>query len=275
MDKSATLPLTEAIKLFSDEQAAERMFIEARWPDGILCPFCESSNIQPRPARKPAPFRCNSCRKDFSIKTNTVMHGSNLSVGTWALAAYLLTTNPKGISSLRLAEYLGVTQKTAWHLAHRIRRAWEQPDPVFAGPVEVDEVYRRSRKRNRAVRKQRDGSYPASFVPSPEATLRLLVCIGTLLQCGYSCPLRQGAIIAQSYSSSDFTHAPDQSDDPSYDCPAEEQVEERDSPLMLMVSTYRYCPRNQIAYAQDSDGNCHDESHEHPPTTFVTQTAQD
>ena len=100
----STIPLFEAVNRFSDEQATERMFIEARWPDGVCCPFCDSDNITPRPSRKPAPFRCNSCRKDFSVKTHTVMHGSNLSLGTWALATYLLTTNPKGIPSLRLAE---------------------------------------------------------------------------------------------------------------------------------------------------------------------------
>ena len=111
-DNRNSISLVEAVNRFSDEEATEHMFIEARWPDGIHCPFCDSENITPRPSRKPAPFRCNSCRKDFSVKTNTVMHGSNLSLDQWALAAYLLTTNPKGISSLRLAEYLGVTQKT-------------------------------------------------------------------------------------------------------------------------------------------------------------------
>ena len=135
----STIPLFEAVNRFSDEQATERMFIEARWPNGVACPFCGSLGVKDRPTRKPAPFRCYDCHKDFSVKTGTIMHSSNLSLSTWALATYLLTTNPKGIPSLRLAEYLGVTQKTAWHLAHRIRRSWEQDNGLFAGPVEVDE----------------------------------------------------------------------------------------------------------------------------------------
>ena len=137
----AKLSLTDAIQHFAVEAKAEATFIQSRWPNGVLCAFCDSCNVTPRASRKPAPFRCNDCRKDFSVKTNTVMHGSNLPLSKWALATYLLITNPKGMPSVRLAEYLGVTQKTAWHLAHRIRKSWERETGLFAGPVEVDETY--------------------------------------------------------------------------------------------------------------------------------------
>ena len=131
------ISLVDAVKRFSDEVEAERLFVDARWPDGVRCVKCDSANVSPRPTRKPAPFRCNDCRFDFSVKVGTVMEGSNLSLSKWAIAAYLMTTNLKGVSSMKLHRDLGITQKTAWHLAHRIRKAWECNTGFFGGPVEA------------------------------------------------------------------------------------------------------------------------------------------
>ena len=141
------MSLVEAVKQFGDEEAAEQWFIEARWPSGIACPDCGSLAVNCITSRRPAPFRCTDCRRAFSIKTGTVMQGSNLPLGKWGLAMYLLTTNLKGVSSMKLHRDLGITQKAAWHLAHRIRKAWERPQGPFAGPVEVDETYVGGRKK--------------------------------------------------------------------------------------------------------------------------------
>ena len=69
------------------------------------------------------------------------MHGSNLPLSKWGIAIYLMTTSLKGVSSMKLHRDLGITQKSAWHLAHRIRKAWESEQGLFGGPVEVDETY--------------------------------------------------------------------------------------------------------------------------------------
>ena len=87
------------------------------------------------------PFRCKDCRKHFSVKVGTVMQDSKLGLQVWLLAVYLLNTGLKGTSSMKLHRDLGVTQKTAWHLAHRIREGMDVDDFLFSGPVEADETY--------------------------------------------------------------------------------------------------------------------------------------
>ena len=96
------LSLVEAVEIFGDEAATEQMFIKVRWPNGMCCPRCGSVEVRERPKRRPMPFRCRDCRRDFSVKTGTVMQGSNLPLGKWALAAYILNTNLKGVSSTKL-----------------------------------------------------------------------------------------------------------------------------------------------------------------------------
>ena len=139
---------------FPDDATAEQWFIETRWPDGVHCPACDSDNVQERKSRKPQPYRCRECRKDFSVKTGTLMQGSNLGYRVWALAFYLMSTGIKGTSSMKLHRDLGITQKTAWHLAHRIRETWADNTPSFAGPVEVDEMYAGGKNANKHAHKK-------------------------------------------------------------------------------------------------------------------------
>ncbi len=137
------ITLTEPIRMFPDNDTAEAFFADERWPSGPGCPQCGSVNVQTGAAHKTMPYRCreDGCRKRFSVKTGTVMEGSNLGYQTWALASYLLTTSLKGVSSMKLHRELGITQKSAWHLAHRLRKAWADAPPEFEGPVEADETY--------------------------------------------------------------------------------------------------------------------------------------
>ena len=135
------ISLIEAVQIYGTEEAAETWFINQRWTDGIQCPHCESSRITIRENRKPMPFHCRDCRKYFSVRTNSVLQSSNIPLHKWALAYFLFSTNLKGVSSMKLHRDLGIGQKAAWHLAHRIRESWNETAERFAGPVEADETY--------------------------------------------------------------------------------------------------------------------------------------
>ena len=148
------ITLMDVVKQFDTEAKAETWFVEQRWPDGVTCPFCQSQEVSPRPSRKPQPFRCRSCRRDFSVKTGTVLHSSNIPLSKWAIGFYLFMTNLKGVSSMKLHRDLGVSQKSAWHMAHRIRETLDTTGGKFAGPVEADETYIGGLEKNKHASKK-------------------------------------------------------------------------------------------------------------------------
>ena len=142
------ITLSELLTMFSDDESAEEWFTQCRWPNGVRCAYCDSKRVQEgkHPNQR---YWCSDCRRHFSVKTNTVMHRSRLGLQKWAIALYQMVTNIKGVSSMKLSRDLGVTQKTAWHLAHRIREAWEDVVEQFFGPVEADETYIGGLERNK------------------------------------------------------------------------------------------------------------------------------
>ncbi len=160
------ISLIDAVKQFSDEAKAEAWFIEQRWPNGVACPHCGDTNVATVKNRKPQPYRCRGCRKHFSVKTKTLLHSSNLPLSQWAIAFYLYSTNLKGVSSMKLHRDLGISQSSAWYMAHRIRGMWNAQADKFAGPVEVDETYIGGKERNKhESRKQHAGRGPVGKTP--------------------------------------------------------------------------------------------------------------
>ena len=135
------ISLLELFEMFPDEDSARTWFEETRWPNGRACAKCGSVNTREVPNEKPMPYWCSDCRSYFSVKTGTVMQSSQLPMRKWAIAVYQMMTSLKGVSSMKLHRDLKITQKSAWHLMHRIREAMRSDDPLFRGPVEVDETY--------------------------------------------------------------------------------------------------------------------------------------
>jgi transposase-like protein len=138
MSKS-TISTFELFDKFPDKETA-RVYIEGRlWPQGPRCPVCGLG--ERITTRKGGFYRCNQCKEDFTARTGTIFERSHVPLHKWVYAMYLLVTARKGISSLQLAKEIGITQKSAWFLLHRLREACGDDFKKLCGIIEIDETY--------------------------------------------------------------------------------------------------------------------------------------
>lgn len=140
--------LLEAIKYFADADRALNFVASIRWPDSkVTCPVCNTANVGFLATRRL--WKCRVCSKQFSVKVGTIFEDSPLGLDKWLPAFWMIVNAKNGISSCELARALGVTQKTAWFMLHRIRLALQDGSICgFAGNVEVDETFIGGKARN-------------------------------------------------------------------------------------------------------------------------------
>jgi len=155
MESKNKLPesLQEAIVYFSDLDCAHKFATALRWPNGIECPRCGSKEHSYISTRRF--WFCKGCKKQFTVKVASIFEDSPLGMDKWMLAVWLIVTCKNGISSYEVANHLGITQKSAWHLIHRVRRAMQSGSfSKLSGEVEVDETFIGGKARNMHVSKR-------------------------------------------------------------------------------------------------------------------------
>src|SRR5947207_493257 len=137
-----------SLRPISDDEA--RATLERlRWPNGPICPKCggvepyKLSKQKRTAGTRPGLYKCRACRQQFTVTVGTLLEDSKIPLGKWVMAIHLLCASKKGMSAHQLHRMLGITYKSAWFLAHRIRYAMTQPplSDRLRGIVEIDETY--------------------------------------------------------------------------------------------------------------------------------------
>ena len=148
MDKQPTT-LLEAVRYFSDLEVATQHVAQTRWPDGPVCPACGTVDKDHYYLKGRRVWKCRACKKQFSVKVGTIFEDSPIGLDKWLPAMWIIANAKNGVSSCEIHRAIGVTQKTAWFMMHRIRLAMQQGSiEKLSGEVEADETYIGGKARN-------------------------------------------------------------------------------------------------------------------------------
>ncbi len=146
--------LLQATRYFADPDVCVEFVAAMRWPEGVVCPHCEGKKVSYLKTRRIWKCMNKDCHKQFSVKTFSIFEDSAIPLDKWLTAIWLIVNCKNGISSYEIARDLGITQKSAWFVLHRIRLAMqkhslERMGGPEGGPIEVDEAYVGGEPKNR------------------------------------------------------------------------------------------------------------------------------
>jgi transposase-like protein len=152
--------LVELLDYFKNENICSKYLAKIRWNGNTICPYKECAHNKVFEYSNGKIYKCAKCRKQFSVRVGTIFQDSKIPLRKWFASIYLITSHKKGISSLQLAKDIGVQQRTAWFMMHRVRHTFgmETKTEPLSGDIEADETYMGGAEKNKHKSKKIKGT---------------------------------------------------------------------------------------------------------------------